>query len=128
MIGGKGFQPLTTLKLWKESTRSAIAATGRTVKIAAISALRSSAFKRTDSLGRPNASAATFAALDAAAAAAAVVRLLSSKAAKARSCAAETVLVFIVFDSDFAGIPSGGIGGNCPRQANNPRFAFDCQI
>ena len=76
---------LVTLKLWKESVLAAIAATDLSFQRAATSADLSSAFNSTDSLGRPNASAATFAALDAAAAAAAVTRLLSSKAANARS-------------------------------------------
>jgi len=86
-----------------------MAATGRSVNRAAISADLSSALRRTDSGGKPNASAATFAVLAAAAAAAAVVLFASSKAAKATREAAETVLVFMQFsDSGFAGIPRQG--------------------
>ena len=100
---------MVTLKEWNLSTRSAIAATGLSVKRAAISADLSSALRRTLSEGNPRASAATLAALAAAAAAAAVVRLASSKAAKARSSEAVTVLVFIRNDSFLTtgGFPPG---------------------
>ena len=87
---------MTTLKEWNVSVLASIAATFRSFHIAATSVARSSDLRRTLSDGRPNASAATFAALDAAAAAAAVTRLASNSWAKARREAAETVLVFML--------------------------------
>lgn len=100
---------MVTLKEWKVSVREAMAATGRSFHKAAISADLSSAFKSTDSAGRPRASAATLAALAAAAAAAAVVLLASRRAANWASVAAVTVFVFIRNDSFLTtgGFPPG---------------------
>ena len=108
---------LVTLNEWNVSTRAAIAATGRSVNKAAISADLSSAFNRTLSGGRPRASAATFAALAAAAAAAAVTRFVSKREANWTRAAAETVLVFIAFQfTDYRESPGGSRRQSPPVQ------------
>jgi len=85
------------LNEWNESTRAAIAQTLRSFQSAVISDDLSSAFNNTDSLGRPNASAAAFADLAAAAAAAAVICFCLSNAANAANCVELIVLVFTLF-------------------------------
>jgi len=85
-----------TLKEWKRSSRAGISRTLRTVQMAATSADLSSAFKRTESAGRPISSASLLTSAEAAAAAAAVSRFAARAAAKAARVEEGTVLVFIL--------------------------------